>query len=121
MAYLNEIFQSLYMYFFHIAPPWVCRWIHLSFINAHPPPPLQEARQCHVDSEELRGRFHAIDCDGSGGLDFEEFEEFISDYVCMTEVEEKAHEEEEKQQHDQGLLTLKDALTIYILEQVGLH
>jgi len=82
---------------------------------------IKEARQCHVDSEELRGRFHAIDCDGSGGLDFDEFEEFISDYVCMTEVEEKAHEEEEKQQHDQGLLTLKDALTIYIVEQVQMH
>jgi len=82
---------------------------------------IKEARQCHVDSEELRGRFHAIDCDGSGGLDFDEFEEFISDYVCMTEVEEKAHEEQEKQQHDQGLLTLKDALTIYVMQQVRMH
>ena len=79
---------------------------------------MQEARQCHVNSEELRARFYGIDCDGSGGLDFEEFEEFISDYVCMTDVEEKAHEKEKREQNDQGLLTMKDALTIYVVQQV---
>jgi len=82
---------------------------------------IKEARQCHVDSEELRARFHAIDCDGSGGLDFAEFEEFISDMVCMTEIEAKKHEEECGEQHKQGLLTMNEALTIYITQQVKIH
>ena len=55
-----------------------------------------------MDSEELRAHFHAIDCDGSGGLDFAEFEEFISDMVCMTEIEAKQHHDETEEQHKQG-------------------
>jgi len=82
---------------------------------------IKEARQCHVDSEELRAHFHAIDCDGSGGLDFAEFEEFISDMVCMTEIEAKQHHDETEEQHKQGLLTMAEALTIYITQQVKLH
>jgi len=82
---------------------------------------IKEARQCHVDSEELRAHFHAIDCDGSGGLDFAEFEEFISDLVCMTEVEEKQHGDVSEEEHKHGRLTMKEALTIYITQQVKLH
>jgi len=82
---------------------------------------IKEARQCHVNSDELRAHFHAIDCDGSGGLHLAEFEEFLSDKVCMTELEAKQHEEETEEEHKQGRLTMPEALQIYLLQQCRLH
>jgi len=82
---------------------------------------IKEARQCHVDSEELRSRFHAIDQDGSGGLDLAEFEEFLSDMVCMTEVEAMQQQDEIREEHEHGRLTMQESLRIYITQQVRLH
>jgi len=82
---------------------------------------IKEARQCHLKSEDLRAHFNAIDQDGSGGLYLSEFEEFLSDMVCMTEVEAKQHEDEIKEEHEHGRLTMQEALKFYITQQVRLH
>jgi len=82
---------------------------------------IKEARQCHVDSEELRAHFHAIDRDGSGGLDLSEFEEFLTNMVCMTEIEAEEQQEEIQEEHQNGRLTMQESLKVYITQQVRLH
>lgn len=82
---------------------------------------LKEARQSHIDSEEIRAHFHAIDTEGKGGLSFIEFEEFISDLVCMTTIEQQQHHDEIEDQHRHGFITMSEALNIYIKQQVKLH
>ena len=50
-----------------------------------------------------------------------EFEEFLSDMVCMTEVEENQHHDEIQEEHEHGRLTMQESLKVYITQQVCHH
>jgi hypothetical protein len=77
---------------------------------------------CSVNSDVLRARFHAIDCDGSGGLDFDEFEEFLADFVYEADIaEERGETVAEDEAHHGSALSLETSLIIYIKQEVKAH
>jgi len=84
---------------------------------------VKELKLCSVNSDVLRDHFHAIDCDGSGGLDYDEFEEFLADFICQAEAEDKNEHKVEQQQGQEyaSNLTLETSLKIYVKQQVMAH
>jgi len=98
---------------------------------------VKELHLCSLNSEILRARFHAIDCDGSGGLDYDEFVEFLEDVCYQENVEEVVGEAEEyegeeeeyegeeeaegQKAHHGSALSLESSLALYIKQQVKKH
>ena len=65
-------------------------------------------------------QFYAIDFDGSGGLDFKEFTDFLQEHV-LDAGDRKWPRANARAKRDARMLTLEHALQIYIRQQVKAH